>query len=46
MSTHLALLVGTVVRVHRRLHSRTRYWVVYPLLSVYGVRFATAHKKS
>ena len=28
----LALIVGTVVRVHRHLHSRTRYWVVYPLL--------------
>jgi pimeloyl-ACP methyl ester carboxylesterase len=33
----LALLVGTVVRVHRRLHSRTRSWVVYPLLSVYAL---------
>jgi hypothetical protein len=33
----LALVVGTVVRVHRRLHSRTRYWVVYPLLSVYAL---------
>jgi pimeloyl-ACP methyl ester carboxylesterase len=33
----LALVVGTVVRVHRRLHSRTRPWVVYPLLSVYAL---------
>jgi pimeloyl-ACP methyl ester carboxylesterase len=33
----LALVVGTVVRVRRRLHSRTRYWVVYPLLSVYAL---------
>jgi pimeloyl-ACP methyl ester carboxylesterase len=33
----LALVVGTVVRVHRRLHSRTRYWVLYPLLSVYAL---------
>src|SRR5687768_4401550 len=33
----LALVVRTVVRVHRRLHSRTRYWVVYPLLSVYAL---------
>jgi pimeloyl-ACP methyl ester carboxylesterase len=31
----LALVVATLVRVHRRLHSRTRSWVVYPLLSVY-----------
>ena len=29
----LALLAATVVRVHRDLHSRTRLWVVYPLLS-------------
>jgi len=33
----LALVVGTVVRVHRRLHSPTRLWVVYPLLSVYAL---------
>ena len=33
----LALVVGTVVRVHGRLHSRTRSWVVYPLLSVYAL---------
>ena len=26
-----------VVQVHRHLHSRTRYWVVYPLLSVYAL---------
>jgi pimeloyl-ACP methyl ester carboxylesterase len=33
----LALVVGTLVRVQRRLHSRTRFWVVYPLLSVYAL---------
>jgi pimeloyl-ACP methyl ester carboxylesterase len=33
----LALVAGTIVRVHRRLHSRTRSWVVYPLLSVYAL---------
>ena len=33
----LALVVGTVVRVHQRLHSRTRSCVVYPLLSVYAL---------
>jgi pimeloyl-ACP methyl ester carboxylesterase len=33
----VALVVGTVVRVHRRLYSRTRSWVVYPLLSVYAL---------
>jgi pimeloyl-ACP methyl ester carboxylesterase len=33
----LALVVGTVARLHRRLHSRTRSWVVYPLLSVYAL---------
>jgi pimeloyl-ACP methyl ester carboxylesterase len=33
----LALVVGTAMRVHRRLHSRTRSWVVYPLLSVYAL---------
>lgn len=33
----LALVVGTVVRVHRRLNSGTRSWVVYPLLSVYAL---------
>jgi pimeloyl-ACP methyl ester carboxylesterase len=33
----LALLTGTVIRVHRHLHSRARMWVVYPLLSVYAL---------
>jgi pimeloyl-ACP methyl ester carboxylesterase len=33
----LALVGGTVVRVHRRLQSRTRSWVVYPLLSAYAL---------
>jgi pimeloyl-ACP methyl ester carboxylesterase len=33
----LALLAGTVVRVHRDLHSRSRVWVVYPLLGVYAL---------
>ena len=33
----LALLAATVVRVHRDLHSRTRRWVVYPLLGVYAL---------
>jgi pimeloyl-ACP methyl ester carboxylesterase len=33
----LALVAGTVVRVHRHLHSRVRFWVVYPLLSVYAL---------
>lgn len=33
----LALLAGTVVRVHRDLHSRARMWVVYPLLGVYAL---------
>jgi pimeloyl-ACP methyl ester carboxylesterase len=33
----LALLTGTIVRVHRDLHSRTRSWVVYPLLGVYAL---------
>jgi pimeloyl-ACP methyl ester carboxylesterase len=33
----LALLAGTVVRVHHDLHSRTRAWVVYPLLGVYAL---------
>jgi pimeloyl-ACP methyl ester carboxylesterase len=33
----LTLVVGTIVRVRRQLHSRTRYWVVYPLLSVYAL---------
>jgi len=33
----LALLVATVVRVRRDLHSRSRSWVVYPLLVVYAL---------
>jgi pimeloyl-ACP methyl ester carboxylesterase len=33
----LTLLIVTVVRVQRNLHSRTRVWVVYPLLAVYGL---------
>ncbi|HEY7440997.1 MAG TPA: alpha/beta hydrolase, partial [Vicinamibacterales bacterium] len=33
----LALLTGTIVRVHRDLHSRTRFWVVYPLLGIYAL---------
>jgi pimeloyl-ACP methyl ester carboxylesterase len=33
----LALLLGSVVRVRRDLRSRTRSWVVYPMLAVYGL---------
>jgi pimeloyl-ACP methyl ester carboxylesterase len=33
----LALLAVVVVRVQRDLHSRTRRWVVYPLLGVYAL---------
>ena len=33
----LALLAGTIVRVHRDLHSRSRQWVVYPLLGIYAL---------
>jgi pimeloyl-ACP methyl ester carboxylesterase len=33
----LALLAATVVRVRVNLHSRTRTWVVYPLLGVYAL---------
>ena len=33
----LALVVATVVRVRRDLHSRSRSWVVYPLLTVYAL---------
>jgi pimeloyl-ACP methyl ester carboxylesterase len=33
----LALLAGTIGRVHRDLHSRSRVWLVYPLLGVYAV---------
>jgi pimeloyl-ACP methyl ester carboxylesterase len=33
----LALLAATVVRVQVDLHSRTRSWVVYPVLTVYAL---------
>lgn len=33
----LALLARTIVRVHRDLHSRSRFWIVYPLLGVYAL---------
>ena len=33
----LVLVAGAFERVHRRLHSRTRSWVVYPLLTVYAL---------
>ena len=33
----LAVIARTVVRAHRDLHSRTRSWVVYPLLGVYAL---------
>jgi pimeloyl-ACP methyl ester carboxylesterase len=33
----LALIAATVVRAHRDLRSRTRSWVVYPLLGVYAL---------
>jgi pimeloyl-ACP methyl ester carboxylesterase len=33
----LALLAGAIVRVHRDLHSRSRRWVVYPLLGLYAL---------
>jgi pimeloyl-ACP methyl ester carboxylesterase len=33
----LALLAGTIGRVHRDLQSRSRVWLVYPLLGVYAV---------
>ena len=33
----LALISITVIRVHRALHSRTRFWVVYPLLAAYAL---------
>ena len=33
----LALLAGTIVRVQRDLHSRSRQWVVYPLLGIYAL---------
>jgi alpha/beta hydrolase fold len=33
----LALLAGTVIRVRRDLRSRSREWVVYPLLALYAL---------
>ncbi len=33
----LALIGGTVGRVHHGLHSRSRAWIVYPLLCVYAL---------
>jgi pimeloyl-ACP methyl ester carboxylesterase len=33
----LALLAVTIVRVRKVLRSRTRFWVVYPLLAVYAL---------
>jgi len=36
-SLFLALLAGTIVHVHRGLHSRSRLWLVYPLLGLYAV---------
>jgi pimeloyl-ACP methyl ester carboxylesterase len=33
----LAVLARTARRVHRDLHSRTRTWVVYPMLAVYAL---------
>lgn len=33
----LALLAGTVIRVRRDLRSRSRAWVVYPLLALYAL---------
>ena len=33
----LAVLAHTTVRVHRTLQSRTRTWLVYPLLAVYAL---------
>jgi pimeloyl-ACP methyl ester carboxylesterase len=33
----LGLLAWTVVRVHRSLRSRTRSWIVYPMLGVYAM---------
>lgn len=35
--TFLALVAGTAVGAHRRLYSRTRRWVVYPLLGMYAM---------
>jgi len=36
-SVLLAVIAGTGVRARRDLRSRTRFWVVYPLLGVYGL---------
>jgi pimeloyl-ACP methyl ester carboxylesterase len=36
-SVLLMVIAGTAVRVRRDLHSRTRRWVVYPLLGVYAL---------
>jgi pimeloyl-ACP methyl ester carboxylesterase len=33
----LSVLAATVVRVHRNLQSRTRSWLVYPLMGVYAL---------
>jgi pimeloyl-ACP methyl ester carboxylesterase len=33
----LAVLAMTVIRVNRALHSRTRFWVVYPLFAAYAL---------
>jgi len=33
----LVVLTHTAVRVHRDLHSRSRSWIVYPLLAVYAL---------
>lgn len=33
----LAMIAITVIRVNGALHSRTRFWVVYPLLAVYAL---------
>jgi pimeloyl-ACP methyl ester carboxylesterase len=33
----LALIGATIMRVNRTLHSRTRFWVVYPLFAVYAL---------
>ena len=36
-SALLIVIAGTAVRARRNLHSRTRSWVVYPLLGVYAL---------
>jgi pimeloyl-ACP methyl ester carboxylesterase len=33
----LVVIAGSAIRAHRDLHSRTRSWVVYPLLGVYAL---------